>query len=86
MIERLTAHAKLTLALRVVGVRDDGYHDIDAEMVSLDLHDVLSIDTSSTGITLDGPFANGITDSEDNLIAKALQDVHSHTPADHVDL
>ncbi|NBT27334.1 MAG: 4-(cytidine 5'-diphospho)-2-C-methyl-D-erythritol kinase, partial [Actinobacteria bacterium] len=26
MIERLTAHAKLTLALRVVGVRDDGYH------------------------------------------------------------
>ena len=73
MIERLTAHAKLTLALRVVGVRDDGYHDIDAEMVSLDLHDVLSIDTSSTGITLDGPFANGITDSEDNLIAKALR-------------
>ena len=73
MIVTLNAHAKLTLALRVVGVRDDGYHDIDAEMVSLDLHDVLSVDTSSTGISLDGPFATGITDAEDNLIAKALR-------------
>jgi 4-diphosphocytidyl-2-C-methyl-D-erythritol kinase len=35
------AWAKLTLALRVVGVREDGYHLIDAEMVSLDLHDDL---------------------------------------------
>ena len=30
----LAAHAKLTLSLRVTGVRDDGYHLIDAEMVS----------------------------------------------------
>lgn len=73
MISTLRAHAKLTLSLRVTGLRTDGYHDIDAEMVSLDLHDVLTIDTSSTGITVDGPFAGGITDSEDNLIAKALR-------------
>jgi 4-diphosphocytidyl-2-C-methyl-D-erythritol kinase len=39
--ERVRAHAKLTRSLRVVGVRDDGYHLLDAEMVSLDLHDVL---------------------------------------------
>ena len=31
------AAAKLTLGLRIVGVRDDGYHLIDAEMVSLEL-------------------------------------------------
>lgn len=35
------ARAKLTLALRVTGVRDDGYHLIDAEMVTLDLADTL---------------------------------------------
>jgi 16S rRNA (adenine1518-N6/adenine1519-N6)-dimethyltransferase len=38
----LRAHAKLTLGLRITGVRDDGYHLIDAEMVSLDLHDLVT--------------------------------------------
>jgi 4-diphosphocytidyl-2-C-methyl-D-erythritol kinase len=35
------ARAKLTLSLRVTGVRDDGYHLLDAEMVTLDLADTL---------------------------------------------
>jgi 4-diphosphocytidyl-2-C-methyl-D-erythritol kinase len=35
------APAKLTLSLRVTGVRDDGYHLIEAEMVTLDLADTL---------------------------------------------
>ena len=44
-VERIVARAKLTLALRVEGVRDDGYHLIDAEMVTLDLADELVITT-----------------------------------------
>jgi 4-diphosphocytidyl-2-C-methyl-D-erythritol kinase len=44
VVERLSAWAKLTSSLRVVGVRpDDGYHLIDAEMVSLDLADELEV-------------------------------------------
>ena len=39
----IIAPAKLTLSLKVTGVRADGFHLIDAEMVSLDLHDVLTI-------------------------------------------
>ena len=39
----LTAPAKLTLSLRVTGVRPDGYHLVDAEMVSLSLHDRLEL-------------------------------------------
>jgi 4-diphosphocytidyl-2-C-methyl-D-erythritol kinase len=39
----LKAHAKLTRSLRVVGVRQDGYHLLDAEMVALDLHDTLEV-------------------------------------------
>ncbi len=35
------APAKLTVSLRVVGVRSDGFHLIDAEMVSIDLCDEL---------------------------------------------
>jgi 4-diphosphocytidyl-2-C-methyl-D-erythritol kinase len=38
------ALAKLTLSLRITGVRADGYHLIDAEMVTLDLADEISFD------------------------------------------
>lgn len=37
----VTAPAKLTVSLRVTGVRADGYHEIDSEMVTLDLVDTL---------------------------------------------
>ena len=33
------APAKLTVSLRMTGLRDDGYHLIDAEMVTLDFGD-----------------------------------------------
>ena len=35
------ASAKLTLSLRITGVRPDGYHLLDAEMVTVDLADTL---------------------------------------------
>jgi 4-diphosphocytidyl-2-C-methyl-D-erythritol kinase len=71
----LRAHAKLTRSLRITGVRADGYHLIDAEMVSLDLHDVLTLDTSRSGLTATGPFADGMPLDESNLIARALRAV-----------
>jgi 4-diphosphocytidyl-2-C-methyl-D-erythritol kinase len=55
------AHAKLTRSLRVVGVRADGYHLLDAEMVALDLHDTLVIDPAG---------ANDLP--ADNLVSRAL--------------
>lgn len=66
------AHAKLTLSLRVTGVRHDGYHLIDAEMVTLTLHDRLRIDTDHTGISVTGPFGDGVPTDSSNLIARAL--------------
>jgi 4-diphosphocytidyl-2-C-methyl-D-erythritol kinase len=73
---QLSAPAKLTLSLRVTGVRPDGYHDIDAEMVSLDLHDSLVIEPG-TGLTVhtEPPAATGpgeVPSGPDNLVAKAL--------------
>ena len=41
--ERLICPAKLTLSLSVEGRRSDGYHFIDAEMVSVDLCDEMFI-------------------------------------------
>jgi 4-diphosphocytidyl-2-C-methyl-D-erythritol kinase len=77
---RLVAPAKLTLSLRVTGVRSDGLHTIDAEMITVDLVDTLEVighppgsDTSSTLRLVDTPQAAGIGAGPDNLVMKALQ-------------
>lgn len=75
----LLAPAKLTVSLRITGVRADGYHLIDAEMVSLDLADVIELHPGGEGIELrfadDATEAGSLTiaDGEDNLVAKALR-------------
>jgi len=67
------AHAKLTLSLHIAGVRPDGYHLIDAEMVSLELHDLLTFDDrSATTLHATGPFATGMPLDGTNLVARAL--------------
>ncbi|MEM7142440.1 MAG: 4-(cytidine 5'-diphospho)-2-C-methyl-D-erythritol kinase [Actinomycetota bacterium] len=67
------AHAKLTVSLRMTGLRDDGYHLIDAEMVSLDLHDTLEI-SPGTGLDVVGPAGTEtIGADEDNLVTRALK-------------
>ena len=49
MITEWSAPAKLTLSLRITGVRADGYHLLESEMVSLDLADTLLIDDDTDG-------------------------------------
>ncbi len=73
MIETVLAPAKLTLSLRITGVRNDGYHLIDAEMVSLSLCDKLLIDSSGSGLSATGRYAVGMPLDDSNLVAKALR-------------
>ena len=68
LMTTLAAPAKLTLSLRITGVRSDGYHLIDAEMVSLDLADTLLIEAGD-GVVIEG---GGEVDPDDNLITRAL--------------
>ena len=79
----VNAAAKLTLSLRILGRRADGYHLIDAEMVTLDWHDTLTIDPSSTGLSIDGPYAAGLPVGPANLVSKALRHV-GRTAAVHI--
>lgn len=69
----LEAPAKLTLRLQVTGVRNDGFHLIDAEMISLALCDTVRIDPSGDGVSISGPFADGVPAGPDNLVARALR-------------
>lgn len=66
--EVVTAPAKLTVSLRITGVRDDGYHLLDAEMVTVDLADTL---TFSDGEGLEIVGADVPADAS-NLVVRAL--------------
>ena len=80
----LEAPAKLTLSLRVVGVRNDGFHLIDAEMITLALHDTLLLSPGPTALNVSGPFAAGVPTTPDNLVARALQ-LANRTAAVHIE-
>jgi 4-diphosphocytidyl-2-C-methyl-D-erythritol kinase len=74
------ARAKLTLSLRITGVRADGYHLIDAEMVTVDLADRLEFGPGDgLEIVADGPPAaeggpsvGEVPGGPDNLVCRAL--------------
>jgi 4-diphosphocytidyl-2-C-methyl-D-erythritol kinase len=72
----LVAPAKLTVSLRIVGVRDDGYHLIDAEMVTLDLVDTLFV-SAGDGLEIvdetNGDSTMSFDDGDDNLVRRALR-------------
>jgi 4-diphosphocytidyl-2-C-methyl-D-erythritol kinase len=69
----VTAPAKLTLSLRIVGIRADGLHLIDAEMVTVDLADELTF-SEGRGVTYAGPHAAGVEAGND-LVTRALEAV-----------
>lgn len=72
MRRQLRALAKLTLSLRVTGVRDDGYHMLDAEMATLDLADTLTFDD---GKGMEGLEVVGAELPTDDLVTLALRAV-----------
>ncbi len=73
MADVLLAPAKLTRSLRVTGVRPDGLHTIDAEMVSLDLVDELVFEPGD-GLVLEGAGPD-VSYGDDNLVRRALRAV-----------
>ena len=77
-MQLLTAPAKLTVSLRVTGVRPDGYHLLDAEMVSIDLADSLEIAPADDTVlevvdeVVGGLGLAGLDTSRQNLVSRAL--------------
>jgi 4-diphosphocytidyl-2-C-methyl-D-erythritol kinase len=67
----LKAPAKLTLALEITGVRDDGLHLIRAEMVTVDLHDTVELAPGLDGLVVVGG-GDDVPTGADNLISRAL--------------
>lgn len=71
-VELVVAPAKVTLSLRVTGVRADGYHLIDAEMVTVSLFDDLELGPGD-GLEVVGATGLAVPVDDDNLVRRALR-------------
>lgn len=67
------AHAKLNVFLRVLGRRDDGYHDIETVLLPLDLYDVVTVTPSDAfAVEVAGPRAGDLREAGgESLLARA---------------
>jgi 4-diphosphocytidyl-2-C-methyl-D-erythritol kinase len=74
---RVLAPAKVTLSLRITGVRDDGFHLLDAEMITVDLADELVIDSDGKGLDIVDETGGraAILADDSNLVVRALERV-----------
>lgn len=68
----ILARAKLTLSLRITGVRPDGYHLLDSEMVTLDLADRLEFGDGDDLIVTGLGAGDAVPAGPDNLVRRAL--------------
>ncbi len=67
------ARAKLTLSLRITGVRADGYHLIDSEMVTVDLADVLQLGEGDSFTVTGLGAGREVPAGDENLVQRALR-------------
>lgn len=69
-----TARAKVNLALHVVGQRPDGYHLLDTLVAFPTVGDEIEADAGNElSLTIDGPFAQGLPATSDNLVMAAAE-------------
>ncbi len=82
------ARAKINPVLRVLGRRDDGYHDIETLILPITLADgVQAVAADDLRLTIVGDRADAVPASDDNLVlraARALQERVGHTGGAHL--
>lgn len=72
---KINSYAKINLSLDVLGLREDGYHNIDTIMNLIDLHDIMDInrnDTDELNLSSNNP---GFPTDKTNLIFKIFENL-----------
>jgi 4-diphosphocytidyl-2-C-methyl-D-erythritol kinase len=78
----LRAHAKVNLALEVLGTRDDGYHELRTLFQTISLHDDIVLRPRAKDITIrcDHP---AVPTDETNLAVRAARDLQRFAGVSH---
>jgi 4-diphosphocytidyl-2-C-methyl-D-erythritol kinase len=71
------SYAKINIGLRVVGKRDDGFHDIETFFQQINLHDTLDIETTATGEILITTSDPECPTDHSNLVYRAAEILRS---------
>lgn len=72
---KINSYAKINLSLDVLGLREDGYHNIDTIMNLIDLHDIMDINRNNTkelNLSSNNP---GFPTDKTNLIFKIFENL-----------
>jgi len=76
-IVRLRTFAKINLFLRVIGLRRDGFHEVETILHGIDLFDEIDIEPATDGVNVTMELVEGITGtlppSGENLIDRAAR-------------
>lgn len=74
------AWAKVNLTLQITGRRADGYHELNSLVVFAELGDRLRLAPAERlDLTVEGPFADPLRGSEDNLVLRAARALAERT-------
>jgi 4-diphosphocytidyl-2-C-methyl-D-erythritol kinase len=72
---RLRTPAKVTLVLRVLGPRKDGYHDVQIALAAVSLYDTIEIQRiPDKGLSLEVDSAESLGPEPDNLVWRAARE------------
>ena len=78
-IMKLKCYAKINWALDVVGKRQDGYHDVDSLLQSVDVYDTLQVELHTEDILYGYGHAEPILDLYNDLCFKAVKEFRKQT-------
>jgi 4-diphosphocytidyl-2-C-methyl-D-erythritol kinase len=71
---QMQAHAKVNVFLRVLGRRDDGYHDVETLLLPISLADQVTVEPAGElTVSIEGPAAEGVPTDETNLVLRAAR-------------
>jgi 4-diphosphocytidyl-2-C-methyl-D-erythritol kinase len=80
----LTSHAKINLWLRILGKRDDGFHEVQTRLCQIGIADSVTLEIKDSGtevsLTCNQP---GIPLDESNLAIKALRAFEARAGVNH---
>src|SRR5690606_5754865 len=80
-----TGWAKINLALHIRARRPDGYHAIETLFAFVDAGDAIRAEVAECdALSLDGEFAEGLSNGDDNLVLQVLASLRGRYGVDRV--